>query len=134
MFSSVARDLSDFGVKAFDSNVIRALNRKGGDLVAPGLEDDRRRQAARKQRGRKNKYYRQIDHEDDQEANHVTDETERERLDGIREEDDDDEEEAAKRRLEQEAAREGARRAGALEADQLRKEKAGLDLRKELTT
>lgn len=100
MFSSVARDFSDFGAQAIDANVLSALNRKGGDLVSPGVEEDRRRQGSRKKRGRKNKYYKQIDHEDDQEANHISDESERDRLDGIREEDDDDEEEAARRRLE----------------------------------
>lgn len=70
MFSSVARDLSDWGVKPYDATVLRALSRKGGDLVSPGLQEDNRRQASRKKRGRKNKYYKQIDHEDDQEANH----------------------------------------------------------------
>jgi len=43
MFSSVARDLSEFGVKPFDTNILRALNRKGGDLIAPGVEADKRR-------------------------------------------------------------------------------------------
>jgi hypothetical protein len=39
MFQSVARDFSDFGAQVFEFDVVKALERKGGDLVAPGVED-----------------------------------------------------------------------------------------------
>jgi hypothetical protein len=69
MFESVARDFSDFGAQAFAFDVLEALNRKGGDLLTPGIEnEDKRRIANKKKRGRKNKYYKQIDQEDDEEA------------------------------------------------------------------
>lgn len=62
MFESVARDFSDFGAQVFAFDVLEALNRKGGDLIAPGIDDEyARRKAQKKKRGRKNKYYRQID-------------------------------------------------------------------------
>lgn len=52
---------------AFD--VMEALARKGGDLLTPGIENEtERRKSKVKKRGRKNKYYRQIDQEDDEEA------------------------------------------------------------------
>jgi hypothetical protein len=132
MFSSVARDFSDFGAQYLDANILNALNRKGGDLLTPGLEDDRRRQTSKKKRGRKNKYYKQIDHEDDQEANHVSAESDPDGLDGIREEDDDDEEEAMQRRLKLEAARQVVRRETETDAERLRKEKAERDLQAEM--
>jgi hypothetical protein len=39
MFQSVARDFSDFGAQVFEFDVVKALERKGGDLVAPGVDD-----------------------------------------------------------------------------------------------
>ena len=70
MFESVARDLSECGVQVFEFDVMKALNRKGGDLITPGIDDhDARRKGQKKKRGRKNKYYKQIDQEDDEEAN-----------------------------------------------------------------
>jgi hypothetical protein len=101
MFQSVARDFSDFGVQVFAFDVVKALNRKGGDLVNPNIEDRDTRKTNRKQRGRKNKYYRQIDDEDDQEANHISGSEYERALDGIREEDEEDDEELIKRRQEQ---------------------------------
>jgi hypothetical protein len=66
---SLARDFSDFGAQVFAFDVMEALNRKGGDLLTPGIENDtERRKSKVKKRGRKNKYYRQIDQEDDEEA------------------------------------------------------------------
>lgn len=62
MFDSVARDFSDFGAQVFSFDVMEALNRKGGDLLTPGIENQiERRKSKIKKRGRKNKYYRQID-------------------------------------------------------------------------
>ena len=62
MFESVARDFSDFGAQVLAFDVLNALNRKGGDLLTPGVDDDgHRRKQQKKKRGRKNKYYRQID-------------------------------------------------------------------------
>jgi len=40
MFESVARDFSDFGAQVFAFDVLEALNRKGGDLLTPGIDDD----------------------------------------------------------------------------------------------
>jgi hypothetical protein len=47
-----------------------ALNRKAGGLMSQHENDleERRMKAKNRRRGRKNKYYAQIDHEDDQEA------------------------------------------------------------------
>jgi hypothetical protein len=39
MFESCARDFSDFGAQVFAFDVLEALNRKGGDLVTPGIDD-----------------------------------------------------------------------------------------------
>lgn len=62
MFQSVARDFSDFGAQVFAFDVMEALNRKGGDLLTPGIDDEmRKRSQKQKKRGRKNKYYKQID-------------------------------------------------------------------------
>jgi hypothetical protein len=62
MFESCARDFSDFGAQVFAFDVLEALNRKGGDLITPGISDGyNRRKQSKKKRGRKNKYYRQID-------------------------------------------------------------------------
>jgi hypothetical protein len=69
MFESVARDFSDFGAQVFAFDVLEALNRKGGDLLTPGIDDDyARKNKSKKKRGRKNKYYKQIDQEDDEEG------------------------------------------------------------------
>jgi hypothetical protein len=51
-----------------------ALNRKAGGLMANQMDGDieeRRQKRQNRRRGRKNKYYAQIDHEDDQEADQV---------------------------------------------------------------
>ena len=66
MFESVARDFSEFGAQVFAFDIQEALNRKGGNLVTPGLDDDRRKSNTnKKRRGRKNKYHKLIDQEDD---------------------------------------------------------------------
>jgi hypothetical protein len=55
----MARDFSDFGAQVFAFDVMNALNRKGGNLLTPGIDDTvgyKRQQ--RKKRGRKNKYYK----------------------------------------------------------------------------
>ena len=119
----------------YDPNVLRALNRKGGDLVAPGQDDLGRRQAAgRKKRGRKNKYYRQIDHEDGKEAKRGGDPNSSEdgELRNISEQDEEDEEEIQRRRNQVKAQREEAQQNEADEAERLRQQKAALDLRLEL--
>ena len=61
---------SEMGTQAMPSEILSALQRKGGDLLTPGLEKDDylRKRTTKKKRGRKNKYYRQIDAEDDEEA------------------------------------------------------------------
>ena len=42
---------------AFD--VQNALNRKGGNLITPGIDDEyAKKKAQKKKRGRKNKYYK----------------------------------------------------------------------------
>jgi len=41
MFESVARDFSNFGAQVFAFDVMEALNRKGGDLLTPGIDEDR---------------------------------------------------------------------------------------------
>ena len=73
MFESVARDFSDFGAKKHKCSLSmflkpkgETLNRKGGDLLTPffppGIDDDyARKNKSKKKRGRKNKYYKQID-------------------------------------------------------------------------
>jgi len=74
-----------------------ALGRKGGDLVTPGIEKDdygASKKNLKKKRGRKNKYYRQIDAEDDEEADQMSDGSD-DGLDGIKEEDEEDDEEKA---------------------------------------
>ena len=50
MFESCARDFSDFGAQVFAFDVLEALNRKGGDLVTPGIDDGyyRRKQSKKK--------------------------------------------------------------------------------------
>lgn len=123
MFDSVARDFSDFGVQVFAFDVMNALNRKGGDLINPDLDEGTRKHSRKKQRGRKNKYYQQIDDEDDQEANHKSG-SEYDALDGIREEDDEDEDELNRKRQEIEAARLEREREEKAEADRLREEQA----------
>lgn len=69
MFTSVARDFSEFGHNPMDADLVYALNRKGGNLVEPNIEDEHARAGVRKKRGRKNRYYRIIDVEDEKEAN-----------------------------------------------------------------
>ena len=108
MFESVARDFSDFGAQVFAFDVMNALNRKGGDLVSPSMDDEIKKRSQKKNRGRKNKYYKQIDDEDDQEANHQS-ESDND-LDGIREEEDEDEDEVNRKRMEIEAARQEAKK------------------------
>lgn len=99
MFESVARDFSDFGAQVFAFDVLEALNRKGGDLVTPGIDDDYgRKKSQKKKRGRKNKYYKQIDQEDDEEANQISGESGEDGLDGVKEEDDEDDEEELNRK------------------------------------
>ena len=67
--NDLARDFSDFGAQVFSFDVMEALDRKGGNLLTPGIENQiERRKTKIKKRGRKNKYYRQIDQEDDEEA------------------------------------------------------------------
>lgn len=39
MFSNVAKDFSDFGAQAFDNNILKALSRKGGNLLNPSVEE-----------------------------------------------------------------------------------------------
>ena len=63
------RDFSEAGTQAALNDITTALARKasGGELLTPGLDkvDYSRRRNQKKKRGRKNKYYRQIDAEDD---------------------------------------------------------------------
>lgn len=89
------KEYSEMGTQAQPSDILTALARKGGDLLTPGLdkEDFNRRKTQKKKRGRKNKYYRQIDAEDDEEADQMSDGTDDDGLDGIKEEDEEDEEE-----------------------------------------
>ena len=59
-------------------------------MVTPGLDNDgdySRRRGTKKKRGRKNKYITQIDAEDDEEADQMSDGSADDGLDGIREED-----------------------------------------------
>jgi len=83
------------GTQAQPSEILSALARKGGDLLTPGVDKDdySKRKTTKKKRGRKNKYYRQIDAEDDEEADQMSDGSEDDGLDGIKEEDEEDEEE-----------------------------------------
>jgi hypothetical protein len=106
MFDSMARDFSEFGAQVRNFELDDALARKGGNLAAPRVDDDfdRRAVKGKKKRGRKNKYYRQIDQEDDQEANAISDE-DNDALDGVKEEDDEDEDEQEARRKKQEEVR-----------------------------
>lgn len=128
MFESVARDLSECGVQVFEFDVMKALNRKGGDLITPGIDDhDARRKGQKKKRGRKNKYYKQIDQEDDEEANQISGESD-EGLDGVKEEDNEDDEEEIQRKKQELEERERIKR----EAERLRKEKAEADKKADL--
>ena len=82
------------GTQAQPSEILTALARKGGDLLTPNTDNDYiRRGTTKKKRGRKNKYYRQIDAEDDEEADQMSDMSDDDGLDGIKEEDEEDEEE-----------------------------------------
>jgi len=45
MFESVARDFSDFGAQVFAFDVMNALNRKGGDLISPSVDDEIRKRS-----------------------------------------------------------------------------------------
>lgn len=59
MFESVARDFSEFGAQVYAFDVQNALNRKGGNLITPGIDDEyAKKKALKKKRGRKNKYYK----------------------------------------------------------------------------
>lgn len=64
------KQFSEMGTQAGQLDISTALARKGGDLLTPGYDKDdySRRRGTKKKRGRKNKYYKQIDAEDDQEA------------------------------------------------------------------
>jgi len=125
MFESVARDFSDFGAQVFAFDVLEALNRKGGDLITPGIDDDYgRKKSQKKKRGRKNKYYKQIDQEDDEEANQISGESE-DGLDGVKEEENEDDEEELNRKQQEIEARQRADK----EAERRRKEKAAADLK-----
>lgn len=65
----------DMGQNEFEN----ALNRNRGDVLQPIEETDELAHRKKgKRRGRKNKYYTQIDHEDDEEADAVNSEEERE--------------------------------------------------------
>lgn len=89
------KEFSEMGTQAQPSEILSALARKGGDLLTPGVDKDdySKRKTTKKKRGRKNKYYRQIDAEDDEEADQMSDGSEDDGLDGIKEEDEEDEEE-----------------------------------------
>jgi len=71
-------------------------------LITPGIDDEyNRKRSQKKKRGRKNKYYKQIDAEDDQEAHQISvDDSDNDGLDNVKEEDDEsrDSEEEARRR------------------------------------
>jgi len=92
------KEYSNMGTQAQPSEILIALARKGGDLVAPGIDknDFSNRRNLKKKRGRKNKYYRQIDQEDDEEADAMSDGSD-DGLDGIKEEDDEDEDDRLKK-------------------------------------
>lgn len=66
------REFSEAGTQAEVLDINTALARKGAgtDILTPGVDKDdySKRKTQKKKRGRKNKYYRQIDAEDDQEA------------------------------------------------------------------
>lgn len=77
------RDYSSFGVQVFSFDVLEALNRKGGELITPDVDGGSgRKKSLKKRRGRKNKYYKQIDQEDDEEANKMSD-SDRDGLDHV---------------------------------------------------
>ena len=40
MFESVARDFSEFGAQVYAFDIQNALNRKGGNLMTPGIDDE----------------------------------------------------------------------------------------------
>jgi len=87
------KDFNEFGAQAQPSEIVMAMDRKGGDLLTPGVdkEDYSRKKAQKKKRGRKNKYIAAIDAEDDEEADQLSESDDG--LDGIKEEDEEDEEE-----------------------------------------
>ena len=89
------KQYSEVGTQAAATDIMTALARKGGDLVTPGLDTDGdyKRKAGKKKRGRKNKYYRQIDAEDDQEADAMSEASDEDAHDEDEEEDEEDEEE-----------------------------------------
>jgi hypothetical protein len=59
MFESVARDFSEFGAQVYAFDIQNALNRKGGNLMTPGIDDEySKKKNLKKKRGRKNKYYK----------------------------------------------------------------------------
>lgn len=88
------KEYSEMGTQAQPSEILTALARKGGDLITPKDNDNyHKKRSQKKKRGRKNKYYRQIDAEDDEEADQMSEGSEEDGLDGIKEEDEEDEEE-----------------------------------------
>lgn len=65
---TIDREFSEVGTQAGQIDISTALARKGGDLLTPGYDDKddySRKKGNKKKRGRKNKYYTQIDAEDD---------------------------------------------------------------------
>lgn len=105
MFESVNRDYSNFGVQVFSFDILNALDRKGGELITPDLDaDNYSRKKNKKRRGRKNEYYKQIDQEDNEEANKMGDET-RDGLGHVAEEDGEDDDEENQRKKKEEEAR-----------------------------
>lgn len=86
---------------------MHALSRKGGNLVSKEPGENLTVHSSKKKRGRKNRYYRLIDVEDEKEANKHSQSEDGDDLDKINEEDysGDDDEEIAKKRMELEAKR-----------------------------
>ena len=82
-----------------------ALNRKAGGLMSQqeGDLEERRMKAKNRRRGRKNKYYAQIDHEDDQEADMDQASDKEGDLQIIKEQE--EEEEQMRKQVQQEASR-----------------------------
>ena len=85
---------SEMGSQCQPSDIQGALQRKGGDLLTPGLDKDdfSKKKQQKKKRGRKNKYIAAIDAEDDEEADKMSEGSD-DGLDHIKEEDEEDEEE-----------------------------------------
>jgi len=129
------KEFSEIGTQFGQStDMMNALARKGGDLVTPNLEKDdnnqSKRKTTKKKRGRKNKYYRQIDAEDDEEADQMTDGSNDDGLDGIKEEDEEDEEERLAKLARQKAELERLEALNKQKAEQERKKKEAEDQKK----